>query len=124
MIWKSQNRFGPPWLLGFASDKQYEAYAEQQEHQRRRQEDRQKWAFDGLPTEEELAAAKVRVERRWICVVEGHDWQAAETTADGYEVQQCYRCGNVRLLGQKGGGREDSDEGCCQGVRHMTKGAQ
>ena len=124
MTWKLPHRNGPPWLVGFASDKQYEAYAEQQERQKRRREELQKWAFEGLPTKEELAAAQVRVERRWICVVEGHDWQTVETAADGYEVQQCYRCDNVRFLRQKGGGSRIGNERRCQEVRQMMEGAQ
>ena len=85
-------------LKGFGSDKEYEAYAGQRERQQRRREERERWKFDGLPTEEEQAAAQVRVERRWICVVESHDWWRVRTTVDGYEVQQSYRCHNDRLI--------------------------
>ena len=86
-------------LGGFGSDKEYEAYAEQQERQQRRRQEREKWTFDGLPTKEEQAAAQIRVERRWICVVEGHDWQLADRWPEwGCRVQQCYRCHNVRLI--------------------------
>jgi len=73
MLWKMSPKNRPPWLTGFRSDKEYEAYAEQQERRRQSQEDQEKWSFDGLPTKEELAQVKERVERRWICVVEGHD---------------------------------------------------
>ncbi len=98
MDWRLNRRTGPPWLAGFASEKEYEAYAEQQERQRQRREDLERWAFHGLLTEEELARARVRVERRWICAVEGHDWQTLGATANGFEILQCYRCDNVRLI--------------------------
>ncbi len=48
-------------LEGFGSDKEYEAYAEQQEGQQRRRQEREKWTFDGLPTQEEQAAARTVV---------------------------------------------------------------
>jgi len=99
MTFQAPTGEGPRWLEGFGSDKQYEAYAEQQERQQQRREEREKWTFDGLPTEEEQAAAQIRVERRWICVVEGHDWHTVEALPErGYEVQQCYRCDNVRFI--------------------------
>ena len=98
MLLTTRRRGGPPWLTGFRSYKDYEAYAEQQERRRRRQEDRERWAFDRLLTEEELAQAKERVERRWICAVEGHDWKRVDTTGDDYEVLQCYRCDNLRFV--------------------------
>ena len=97
MTWEMPPRSGPPWFTGFRSDKEYEAHAEEQEGQRRRQEDREKWSFDGFPTEEELAQAKERVERRWICVVEGHDWKTVGATPNGYQIEQCCRCDNVRF---------------------------
>ena len=106
MHWIRAPRTGPPWLTGFRSDKEYEAYADQQERQRRRREDREKWGFaDGLPTKEELAEAKLRAQRRRICGVEGHDWQLVKVTEDGYLVQQCYRCDNLRFLAQSGSTR-------------------
>ena len=102
MDWRLNPRSGPPWQSGFRSEKEYEAYAEQEERERRRREDRERRAFHGLLTEEELAQARVRVERRWICAVEGHDWKRTETTADGYEAWQCCRCDNVPFILLKG----------------------
>ena len=37
-------------------------------------------------------AAQIRVERRWICVT------VKAWPERGYEVQQCYRCDNVRFI--------------------------
>ena len=99
MIWMMHPPKRPPRLKGFGSDKEYEAYAGQRERQQRRREERERWEFDGVPTEEEQAAAKVRVERRWICVVESHDWETVDRWPEwGCQVQQCYRCHNVRLI--------------------------
>ena len=87
------------WLTGFGSYTDYEVHAEQEERQKQRRQEREKWTFDDLPTEEEQAAAQIRVERRWICVVEGHDWQKVDRWPEwSCQVQQCYRCHDVRLI--------------------------
>ena len=43
-------------LDGFGSDKEYEAYTEQQERQQRQRKEQQRLTFEGLPTQEEQAA--------------------------------------------------------------------
>jgi len=98
-----------PSLSGFASDHAYQAHAAQQEARRRRREEREKWTFDGLPTEEEHAAAQRRLERRWICVAQGHHWRRADRWPEWRcTVEQCSRCHNIRLV-RKADGRTDTD---------------
>ena len=96
-----------PSFSGFASDSAYQAHAAEQEARRRRREEREKWTFDGLPTKEEQAAAQRRVEGRWICVVEGHEWQRVDRWPEwGCSVEQCSRCHSIRLIREPGGNKD------------------